>query len=32
VDRGYVAAAVWLALAAFVHVIAGWPEPARLGR
>lgn len=31
-DRGYVGAAVWLALAAFVHVIAGWPEPTRQGR
>lgn len=31
-DRGYVSAAVWLALAAFVHVIAGWPEPPRRGR
>ncbi|MEV6159430.1 hypothetical protein AB0L53_54770 [Nonomuraea sp. NPDC052129] len=31
-DRGYVSAAVWLALAAFVHVISGWPEPARRGR
>jgi hypothetical protein len=30
--RGYVSAAVWLALAAFVHVIAGWPEPPRRGR
>ncbi|MEU7741967.1 hypothetical protein [Nonomuraea sp. NPDC049158] len=31
-DRGYVSAVIWLALAAFVHVIAGWPEPARQGR
>lgn len=31
-DRGYVGAAVWLALAAFVHVISGWPEPPRRGR
>lgn len=31
VDRGYVSAVIWLALAAFVHVIAGWPEP-RQGR
>lgn len=31
-DRGYVAAAVWLAFAAFVLVIAGWPEPPRRGR
>lgn len=31
-DRGYVSAIVWLALAGFVHVIAGWAEPARLGR
>lgn len=27
VDRGYVSAVVWLAFAAFVWVIAGWPEP-----
>lgn len=26
VDRGYVAAAIWLAFAAFVWVIGGWPE------
>lgn len=32
IDRGYVSAAVWLALAAFVAVIAGWPEPPRRGR
>lgn len=32
VERGYVSAAIWLALAAFVHVIAGWPEPPRRGR
>lgn len=31
-DRGYVSAVIWLALAAFVHVIAGWPEPGRRGR
>lgn len=31
-DRGYVSAVIWLALAAFVHVIAGWPEPVRRGR
>lgn len=31
-DRGYVSAVVWLAFSAFVAVIAGWPEPARLGR
>jgi hypothetical protein len=31
-ERGYVSAVIWLALAAFVHVIAGWPEPARRGR
>lgn len=28
-DRGYVSAVIWLALAAFVAVIAGWPEPPR---
>ncbi len=27
VPRGYVSAAVWLALAGFVQVIASWPEP-----
>lgn len=27
VDRGYVSGAIWLAFAAFVWVIAGWPEP-----
>jgi hypothetical protein len=26
-DRGYVSAAVWLALALLVALIAGWPEP-----
>lgn len=26
-DRGYVSAAVWLAMAAFVGIIAAWPEP-----
>jgi len=26
-DRGYVSAAVWLALAFLVGLIAGWPEP-----
>lgn len=31
-DRGYVGAIVWLALAAFVAVISGWPEPPRRGR
>ncbi|NUP24003.1 MAG: hypothetical protein HOZ81_49710 [Streptomyces sp.] len=31
-DRGYVSALIWLAFAAFVVVIAGWPEPARLRR
>lgn len=31
-DRGWVSALIWLALAAFVAVISGWPEPARLGR
>ncbi|MEU4224266.1 hypothetical protein AB0F17_08235 [Nonomuraea sp. NPDC026600] len=25
--RGYVAAAIWLAFAGFVHVISRWPEP-----
>lgn len=28
IDRGWVAAAVWLALAVLVVAIAGWPEPA----
>lgn len=27
VDRGYVSAAIWLALAYFVGNIASWPEP-----
>jgi hypothetical protein len=27
VDRGYVSAAVWLAMAAFVAIIGAWPEP-----
>jgi hypothetical protein len=27
VDRGYVSAAIWLGLAYFVSVVAGWPEP-----
>lgn len=27
VERGYVSAAVWLALALLVALIAGWPEP-----
>lgn len=27
VDRGYVAAAIWLGLAYVVSVIASWPEP-----
>ncbi|MFB4275720.1 hypothetical protein ACBJ59_10545 [Nonomuraea sp. MTCD27] len=31
IPRGYVAAAVWLAFAAFVQVIAGWQEPPRRG-
>lgn len=26
-DRGYVSAAIWLSLAGFVWVLAGWPEP-----
>jgi predicted MFS family arabinose efflux permease len=29
VDRGYVNAAVWLTFAAFVAIIASWPEPPR---
>lgn len=28
-ERGYVSAAVWLALALLVALIAGWPEPPR---
>ena len=28
-DRGYVSATVWLAMAAFVGIIASWPEPPR---
>jgi hypothetical protein len=31
IPRGYVAATIWLAFAAFVQVIAGWPEPSRRG-
>ena len=31
IPRGYVAATIWLALAAFVQVIAGWQEPSRRG-
>lgn len=31
IPRGYVAAAIWLAFAAFVQVIAGWQEPSRRG-
>lgn len=27
VQRGYVSAAIWLAFAAFVGLLAGWPEP-----
>jgi hypothetical protein len=27
-DRGYVGAAVWLGLAAWVYIISTWPEPA----
>jgi hypothetical protein len=27
VERGYVSAAVWLVFAAFVGIIASWPEP-----
>jgi len=30
VDRGYVAAAIWLGLAYAVSVISGWPEPGDL--
>lgn len=26
-ERGYVSAAIWLAFAAFVGLLAGWPEP-----
>lgn len=26
-ERGYVSAAIWLAFAAFVALLAGWPEP-----
>ncbi|HZM83761.1 MAG TPA: hypothetical protein VFC19_49210 [Candidatus Limnocylindrales bacterium] len=29
VERGYVSAAVWLALALLVGLISGWPEPPR---
>lgn len=29
IPRGYVSAVVWLAFAAFVHLIAVWPEPPR---
>jgi hypothetical protein len=31
VDRGYVSAAIWLALAGFVWVLSGWPEPLEKG-
>lgn len=31
IPRGYVAATIWLAFAAFVQVISGWPEPSRRG-
>jgi hypothetical protein len=31
-DRAYVAIAIWWALAAFVAIISGWPEPAPGGR
>lgn len=29
IDRGFVTAVVWGGFAAFIQVIAGWPEPAR---
>lgn len=29
-ERGYVSAAVWLALAALVWLLSGWPEPDRI--
>lgn len=29
VERGYVSAVIWLAMAGWVGVIAGWPEPVR---
>jgi hypothetical protein len=32
VERGYVSATIWLALAGFVWVLSGWPEPASSGR
>lgn len=31
IPRGYVAAAIWLAFAAFIQVIAGWQEAPRRG-
>ena len=31
IPRGYVAATIWLAFAAFVQVIAGWQETSRRG-
>lgn len=31
VERGYVSAAVWIALALLVGLLAGWPEPPRRG-
>ena len=31
IPRGWVAATIWLAFAAFVQVIAGWQEPPRRG-
>lgn len=29
IDRGFVTAVVWAGFAAFIQVIAGWPEPLR---
>jgi hypothetical protein len=31
VERGYVAAAVWLGLAGWVAIISGWPEERQIG-
>lgn len=32
VERGYIAAAIWLALAALVGLLSSWPEPLPEGR
>lgn len=32
VERGYVSAAIWLALAALIFILASWPEPPEKGK